>query len=149
MRNYLADHVGTGTRTVTLGQFEQVADSHIINPDGADFSAALRDSVSAVAGFFDRDAEGAVTREGRTNWLRAVSADTSKAQEAFRQIDVDDDACVGVNQQCLGRARRGGSRSARLRAVPPTISPLVRVRRDPHEGTRLVGASDPIARVLA
>jgi hypothetical protein len=69
MRNYLADHVGTGTRTLTRGQFEQVADSHIINPDGADFSAAPRDSVSAVAGLFDRDAEGAVPREGRLHEL--------------------------------------------------------------------------------
>jgi hypothetical protein len=45
------------------------------------FSAALRDTVSAVAGLFDRAAEAAASREGRTNWLKAVGADTSKAQE--------------------------------------------------------------------
>jgi hypothetical protein len=44
------------------------------------FSAALRDTVSAVAGLFDRAAKAAVSREGCTNWLRAVGADTSKAQ---------------------------------------------------------------------
>ena len=98
MWNYLAGRDGTGTSTLTLGQFEQVIDSHIVNADDADFSAVLRDAISAVAGLFDRDAKGAVTPEGFTNWLKAVGADTSKAQETFRQIDVDDDGDLTVDE---------------------------------------------------
>ena len=98
MWNYLAEQAGTGTSTLTLGQFEQVIDSHIANPDDTDFSDVLRDAIKAVAGLFDRDAKGAVTPEGFTSWLRAVGADTSKAQETFRQIDVDDDGDLTVDE---------------------------------------------------
>jgi Ca2+-binding EF-hand superfamily protein len=98
MWNYLAGQAGTGTSTLTLGQFEQVIDSHIVNPDDTDFSDVLRDAIRAVAGLFDRDANGAVTTEGFTSWLKAVGADTSKAQETFRQIDVDDDGDLTVDE---------------------------------------------------
>jgi Ca2+-binding EF-hand superfamily protein len=98
MWNYLAGQAGTGTSTLTLGQFEQAIDSHIVNPDDTDFSDVLRDAIRAVAGLFDRDAKGAVTPEGFTSWLRAAGADTSKAQETFRQIDVDDDGDLTVDE---------------------------------------------------
>lgn len=98
MWNYFAGQAGTGTSTLTLGQFEQVIASHIVNPDDTDFSDVLRDAIKAVARLVDRDAKGAVTPEGFTSWLRAVGADTSKAQETFRQIDVDDDGDLTVDE---------------------------------------------------
>jgi Ca2+-binding EF-hand superfamily protein len=98
MWNYLAGQAGTGTSTLTLDQFEQVIDSHIVNPDDTEFSDVLRDAIKAVAGLFDRDAKGAVTPEGLTSWLKAVGADTSKAREMFRQIDVDDDGDLTVDE---------------------------------------------------
>jgi Ca2+-binding EF-hand superfamily protein len=98
MWNYLAGQAGTGTSTLTLRQFEQVIDSHIVNRDETDFSDMLRNAISAIAGLFDRDANGAVTPEGFTNWLKAVGADVSKAQETFRQIDVDDDDDLTVDE---------------------------------------------------
>ena len=39
-----------------------------------------------------------MTPEGFANWLRAVGADASKAPEAFRQIDVDDDGDLTVDE---------------------------------------------------
>jgi Ca2+-binding EF-hand superfamily protein len=98
MWNHLAGQAGTGTSTLTLSQFEQAIDRHIVNPQDADFSDALRNAISAVAGLFDRDAKGAVTPEGFTSWLKAVGADTSKAQETFRQIDVDDDGDLTIDE---------------------------------------------------
>jgi Ca2+-binding EF-hand superfamily protein len=98
MWNYLAGQAGTGTSTLTLGQFEQVIDSHIVDPDDTDSTDVLRNAISAVAGLFDRDAKGAVTPEGFTSWLKAVGADTSKAQETFRQIDMDDDGDLTVDE---------------------------------------------------
>lgn len=98
MWNYLAGESGTGTSTLTLGQFEQVIDCHIVNPDDTGFSDVLRNAISAVAGLFDRDAKGAVTPEGFTNWLKAVGADTSKARQTFRQLDVDDDGDLTVDE---------------------------------------------------
>jgi Ca2+-binding EF-hand superfamily protein len=98
MWDYLEREAGTGTGTLTLGQFEQVADSHIVNPDDDGFSDVLRDAISAVAELFERDAKGAVTQEGFTNWLRAVGEDASKAREAFRQIDEDNDGDLTVDE---------------------------------------------------
>jgi Ca2+-binding EF-hand superfamily protein len=98
MWNYLAGQAGTGISTLTLAQFEQVIDCHVVNPDGTDFTRVLRNAISAVAGLFDRDAKGAVTPEGFTSWLTAVGADTSKAQRTFRQIDVDDDGDLTVDE---------------------------------------------------
>jgi Ca2+-binding EF-hand superfamily protein len=98
MWDYLAGQAGTGTGTLTLGQFEQIVGSHIVNPDDADFSAVLRGAISAVAGLVDHDAKGAVTPEGFASWLRAVGADTSKAQEAFRQINADDDEDLTIDE---------------------------------------------------
>jgi Ca2+-binding EF-hand superfamily protein len=98
MWDYLARQAGTGTGTLTLGQFEQVADTHIVNPDDAGFNDVLREAISAVAELFQRDAKGAVTPEGFTNWLRALGADTSKAQETFRQIDEDHDGDLTVDE---------------------------------------------------
>jgi Ca2+-binding EF-hand superfamily protein len=94
----LAGQAGTGTSTLTLGQFGQAVGSHIVNPQDADFSDALRQAISAVAELFDRDAKGAVTPEGFTSWLKAVGADPSKAQETFRQIDVDDDGDLTIDE---------------------------------------------------
>jgi Ca2+-binding EF-hand superfamily protein len=98
MWNYLAGQAGPGTSVLTFGQFEHVIDSHMVNPDDTDFSDVLRNAISAVAGLFDRDAKGAVTPEGFTNWLKAVGADISKAQETFREIDVDDDGDLTVDE---------------------------------------------------
>jgi Ca2+-binding EF-hand superfamily protein len=98
MWNYLAEHAGPDTSRLTLGEFEQVVDSHVVNPDDADFNNVLRDAVGAVAKLVDRDAKGAVTPEGFTSWLRAVGADPSKARETFRRIDVDDDDDLTVDE---------------------------------------------------
>jgi Ca2+-binding EF-hand superfamily protein len=98
MWNYLAEHAGPDTSRLNLGEFEQVVDSHIVNGDGTDFDDALRDAISAVAALVDRDAKGAVTPEGFTSWLRAIGADTSKAQETFRQINDDDDNDLTVDE---------------------------------------------------
>jgi len=98
MWNYLAGQAGTGVSTLTLGQFEQVIGGHIVSPGDTDFSDLLRNAISAVAGLFDRDAKGAVTPEGFTDWLKAVGADTSQAQETFRQIDADDDGDLTVDE---------------------------------------------------
>jgi Ca2+-binding EF-hand superfamily protein len=98
MWDYLSGKAGTVTGGFTLGQFERAVDSHVVNPDDADFSDLLRDAISAVAELFDRDAKGAVTPEGFANWLRAVGADASKAQETFRQIDMDDDGDLTVDE---------------------------------------------------
>jgi Ca2+-binding EF-hand superfamily protein len=98
MWNYLAGQAGTGNSTLTLGQFELVLDSHIVNPDDTDFSEVLRNAITAVAGLFDRDAKGAVTPEGFTSWMGALGADASKAQETFSQIDLDDDGDLTVDE---------------------------------------------------
>ncbi len=98
MWNYLAGQAGSGTTALTLGQFIQVIDGHLVNPGDTEFSDLLRKAISAVAGLFDRDAKGAVTPEGFTNWLKAVGADISTAPETFRQIDVDDDGDLTVDE---------------------------------------------------
>jgi Ca2+-binding EF-hand superfamily protein len=98
MWNYLAGQTGTRSSTLTLAQFEQVIDSHIVNPDGTEFTGVLRNAVGAVAELFDRDAKGAVTPEGFTDWLTAVGADTSQVKQTFRQIDVDDDGDLTVDE---------------------------------------------------
>jgi Ca2+-binding EF-hand superfamily protein len=101
MWKYLADQAGTGTGTLTPGQFEKAARSHILNPDDDRFSDVLRDAISAVAALVDRDAKGAVTPEGFTSWLRAIGADTSKVQQTFRQIDGDGDLTVDELMQAV------------------------------------------------
>jgi Ca2+-binding EF-hand superfamily protein len=98
MWNYLAEHAGPDTSRLSLSEFEQVVDSHIVNLGDTDFDDVLRDAVSAVAGLVDRDAKGAVTPEGFTSWLRAVGADTSRARETFRLIDDDDDDDLTVDE---------------------------------------------------
>ena len=98
MWNYLSVKTGTGAGALTFGQFERAIDSHMVNPGDANFSDLLRDAVSAVADLFDRDAKGAVTPEGFANWLKAVGADASKAPETFRQIDMDDDGDLTVDE---------------------------------------------------
>jgi len=97
MWDYLATEAGADSSTLTLGQFQQVIDDHVVNPDDG-FSDVLRDAISAVAELFERDAKGAVTEEGFTSWLRAVGADASKAPEAFRQIDEDHDGDLTVDE---------------------------------------------------
>lgn len=94
MWDYLAGQAGT----LTFGQFEQAVDSHIVSSGDAGFGGVLRDAISAVADLVDRDAKGAVTREGFTTWLRAVGADTSRARETFGQIDGDDDGDLTVDE---------------------------------------------------
>jgi Ca2+-binding EF-hand superfamily protein len=98
MWDCLAGQAGTGTGTLTFGQFEQAVGSRIVDPADADFDGVLRDAISAVAGLVDRDANGAVTPEGFANWLGALGADPSKARETFRQIDIDDDGDLTVDE---------------------------------------------------
>jgi Ca2+-binding EF-hand superfamily protein len=98
MWDSLTRQAGPDTSELTLGQFEQVAHDHIANPGDAGFSDALRDAIAAIAALCDRDVKGAVTPEGFTSWLEAIGADTSKAADAFRQIDVDDDGDLTVDE---------------------------------------------------
>jgi Ca2+-binding EF-hand superfamily protein len=98
MWDYLAGQADAGTDTLTFGQFEQAVGSRIVNPDDAGFNGVLREAISAVAGLVDRDANGAVTPEGFAAWLKAIGADPSKARETFRQIDIDDDGDLTVDE---------------------------------------------------
>jgi Ca2+-binding EF-hand superfamily protein len=98
MWDYLTEQAGPGTHALTIGQFGQVAGDHIVNPRDARFSHLLRNAISAIAALCDCDAKGAVTPEGFTSWCRAVRADTRKAGEAFRQIDVDHDGDLTVDE---------------------------------------------------
>jgi len=98
MWNDIASKAGGANGALTLGQFERAVQSLIVNPGDPDFSDVLRAAVTAVAKLFDRDAEGAVTPEGFATWMKAVGADASKAQEAFRQIDADDDDDLTIDE---------------------------------------------------
>jgi Ca2+-binding EF-hand superfamily protein len=98
MWDSLTRQAGPDANGLTLGQFEQVAYDHIANPGDADFSGALREAISAIAALCDRDEKGAVTRDGFTDWLEAIGADASTAADAFRQIDVDDDGDLTVDE---------------------------------------------------
>jgi Ca2+-binding EF-hand superfamily protein len=98
MWDYLARQAGAGNGSLTVSQFERVADRCIINSDDAGFNDVLRDAVSAVAELFERDAKGAVTEEGFRSWLRAAGEDASKAREAFRKIDKDHDGDLTVDE---------------------------------------------------
>jgi Ca2+-binding EF-hand superfamily protein len=98
MWDHLAGAAGTSDGALTLGQFERAIDSRLVNTDDADFSDALREAIGAIAELFDRDGTGAVTQKGFADWLRAVGVDPSQAQQAFRQIDVDDDGDLTIDE---------------------------------------------------
>jgi Ca2+-binding EF-hand superfamily protein len=105
MWDYLAAQAGPGTQALSLDQFKQVARDHIANPADADFNDALQSTMRAIADMCDHDDEGRVTPQGFRSWIKAIGADTAKADETFRRIDVDDDGTLDLNE--LADAVRG------------------------------------------
>jgi Ca2+-binding EF-hand superfamily protein len=99
MWNYLSTKANVGPQgSLSAKQFEQVAQLEIIEPGNLGFSRVLRPTVSATIDLCDTDGDGQINPKEFKRWIDAIGVDQSQADAAFRQIDVNGNGQLSIEE---------------------------------------------------
>jgi Ca2+-binding EF-hand superfamily protein len=85
--DYLAQQAGSAR--ISEQQFMQATEKLIFQEGESGFNRLLRPTVQAIVGLADRNADGKISRDEFSVWLKAVGVPESKAKAGFDQIDTD------------------------------------------------------------
>ncbi|WP_030261564.1 EF-hand domain-containing protein [Streptomyces violens] len=83
---------------LTQDQFLSVTGDLIFQGGEADFNRALGPVVKGIIGLCDKNADGQINAGEFEAWLGGIGVDRSKAQEAFRKVDTDDDGELSLDE---------------------------------------------------
>jgi hypothetical protein len=99
MWGQLAEWAGVGSDgSLTLEQFVQVVDEHMLKEGNAGFARLLRPCIQAIVGLVDTDGDGLVNPDEFKVWLAAIGVDESTATTAFGDIDANGDGQLSVDE---------------------------------------------------
>ncbi|MBY8868221.1 EF-hand domain-containing protein [Streptomyces sennicomposti] len=99
MWSYLAEHAQLGPNgSLDRAQFHALVSEHILDRGKEGFDEVLRPTVTAILGLADTDGDGHVDPKEFRAWIKAIGAEESTADEAFRAIDANDDGRLSVDE---------------------------------------------------
>lgn len=97
--DHLTDAAGAPSNgPLTQDQFLRVTEALIFEGGEADFNRALGPVVKGIIGLCDKNADGQINAGEFEAWLGGIGVDRSKAQEAFRKVDTDDDGELSLDE---------------------------------------------------
>jgi Ca2+-binding EF-hand superfamily protein len=96
---YMADKTGVGSRgSVTLEQFTDFTQKHVIAQGAAGYARVLRPAITAMLQLADTDDDGKLNPSEFTKCLDAIGVDRTSADESFRKMDANRDGYVDTDE---------------------------------------------------
>ncbi|WP_326654250.1 EF-hand domain-containing protein [Streptomyces sp. NBC_01750] len=97
--SYLAQKAGIPEAgSLSPQQFADVGEEHMFGLGESGFSKVLRPAIQAIVNLVDSDGDGRISPSEFKVWLDAMGVDSSQAQDAFEQIDMDGDGQLSLEE---------------------------------------------------
>lgn len=100
MWSFLADKAGVDEESgrLTPQQFGDIVEEHVLRDGGGGFDKAVRPTIQALVKLADVDADDHISPAEFKTWLDALEVDSIDPADAFRQIHVDGDGELSVDE---------------------------------------------------
>ncbi|MFD3683278.1 EF-hand domain-containing protein [Nocardiopsis sp. NPDC058631] len=87
-----------GTEQMSKEDFVRAAESEIVSRGDAGFSEVLQPTIQAIMTIADTDGDGRINPSELERWFAAIGLNTEQADEAFREMDTDNDGSLTVTE---------------------------------------------------
>lgn len=99
MFDYLAEDAGVGPAgSLSESDFTTVANKLMFKDGQEAFNGVLGPVMRGIVGLCDKNADGQINGEEFASWLTAIGVDRSQAGDAFRQVDVNGNGELSVDE---------------------------------------------------
>ncbi|MBZ4020224.1 EF-hand domain-containing protein [Streptomyces purpurogeneiscleroticus] len=84
--------------SVDFEQFKNASGKQMLDQGKSGFEKVLRPTIQAILDLADTDGDGQVSREEFRTWIKVAGGDESKAEEAFRRLDTNNNGQLSVEE---------------------------------------------------
>jgi Ca2+-binding EF-hand superfamily protein len=96
---FIAEKAGVRVNdSVDFKKFQKVTNDEMIHQGDEGFSKVLRPTIRAIVDLVDKEGDGMVSLPEFKVWMKAIGVDADKAEEAFSQINENNENELSVDE---------------------------------------------------